>query len=83
MKRIFSQHGEHLTLYCSNHKHEWDYGYIDVDDKTAKHILDTFLLTGNVGLEPVSLNFHMWPDTGKPPELDQSPTLKEALEENK
>ena len=67
--RIFSLLGDHLRLECDGHTHNWENGYIDVDAKTGKHIMDTFVETGNVGLEPASLNFSQWPGTGKPPEL--------------
>ena len=55
--RIFSLTGNHLRLECEGHIHNWENGYIDVDAKIGKHIMDTFVETGNVGLEPASLNF--------------------------
>ena len=80
--RIFSLQGDHLKLECAGHTHNWENGYIDVDTKTGKHIMDTFVETGNVGLEPASLNFSQWPETGKPPELkstreESTPEVKE------
>ena len=79
--RIFSLQGQHLTLYCVDHTHEWTLGYIDVDKKEGKHILDIFMDTGNVGLEPTSLNYTKWPDTGKPPELKEE-KLEAEIKEN-
>ena len=80
--RIFSLLGNHLQLECDGHTHNWENGYIDVDAKTGKHIMDTFVETGNVGLEPASLNFDKWPETGgKPPELKS--TREESIPEVK
>ena len=52
--RIFSLLGDHLRLECDGHTHNWENGYIDVDAKTGKHIMDTFIETGNVGLKSPS-----------------------------
>ena len=79
--RIFSLTGNHLRLECDTHIHNWENGYIDVDTKTGKHIMDTFIETGNVGLEPASLNFSQWPGTGKPPESKS--TIEESTPEVK
>ena len=78
--RVYALRGEHLELSCEEHgTHYSTVGYIDCDAKEAKHLLDNY--PEEVGKEPLNLNFHMYPKTGKAePEVTEPEVAIETTE---